>query len=122
MAALTLKGIPDELYRKLAEHISNDADRRAFLAQQDFTASDTPIEGPRGLASLYARQPNLAALADRSYPHDRLLIPISGQFTDNSPPTTVVCDIIKAWNEKWVYPRLRTATLKDSWAKIEAKK
>jgi len=62
----------------------------------------------------------LGALATQNYPHTRLLIPISGQFTDNAPPTTNVCDVIKAWNEKWTYPRLRTTTLKEFFQEFES--
>ncbi len=59
------------------------------------------------------------ALADQDYPHDMFLIPISGLFTDNSPPTLNVCNFIKSWNEKWAYPRLRTSTLKDFFTRFE---
>jgi 2-methylcitrate dehydratase PrpD len=34
----------------------------AFLAQQGFTASATPLEGPRGLTALYTEESNLPAL------------------------------------------------------------
>ena len=36
----------------------------AFLAQQDFTTSDAPLEGLRGLGALYARKTNWDALVD----------------------------------------------------------
>lgn len=52
----------------------------------------------------------LSSLEKRNYPFDRISVQYSGYFTDNSPPSTVVCDFIKEWNEKYVWPKLRNAT------------
>ena len=41
----------------------------AFLARRDFTASDTPIEGPRGLGHLYAQSTNFSALVRKLGKH-----------------------------------------------------
>jgi len=52
----------------------------------------------------------LKNLEDNTYPFDRIAIQFSGYFTDNSPPSTGACEIIKAWNENYESPKLRLAT------------
>jgi alpha-mannosidase len=45
------------------------------------------------------------------YPYDRVNVQHSGYFTDNSPPSTFVCENVRKWNEAYEWPRLRTATV-----------
>lgn len=52
----------------------------------------------------------LRSLEDRQYPFDRISVQYSGYFTDNSRPSARVSDAVKAWNEKYAWPRLRLAT------------
>ena len=52
----------------------------------------------------------LASLEKQDYPFREIAVQFSGYQTDNSPPSTRACDIVKAWNEKYVWPRLRIAT------------
>jgi alpha-mannosidase len=51
----------------------------------------------------------LKDLATREYPYDRIAVQYSGYYTDNSPPSTAGSDIIKRWNEKYEWPKLRSA-------------
>ena len=51
----------------------------------------------------------LKTLDEKGYPHKITSLQFSGYYTDNSPPSTVACDIIRKWNEKYVYPKLRLA-------------
>ena len=44
-----------------------------------------------------------------AYPFDILSFQYSGYFTDNSPPSTIGSDMVKQWNEKYEYPKLRQA-------------
>jgi len=53
---------------------------------------------------------HLADLDDRGYPFDRIGIQYSGYRTDNAPPSTAACELVKQWNEKYEYPKLRLAT------------
>jgi hypothetical protein len=55
----------------------------------------------------------LSDLEEKGYPYDRISIQFSGYITDNSPPSVKVCDIIKDWNEKYEWPKLRSALAKD---------
>lgn len=55
----------------------------------------------------------LRGLERRGYPFDRVGVQFSGYFTDNSPPSTAACDLVKAWNEQFVSPRLRLATAQE---------
>lgn len=52
---------------------------------------------------------HIADLDNRGYPFDRIGIQFSGYFTDNAPPSTAACEIVKQWNEKYEYPKLRLA-------------
>ena len=52
---------------------------------------------------------HLADLDNRGYPFDRIGIQFSGYFTDNAPPSTAACELVKQWNEKYEYPKLRLA-------------
>ena len=49
---------------------------------------------------------HLADLDDRGYPFDRIGIQYSGYRTDNAPPSTAACELVKQWNEKYDYPKL----------------
>ncbi len=57
-----------------------------------------------GIAEYLNRQ------VDAGYPFDRIAVQFSGYFTDNSPPARKECDLVKAWNETYAWPRLRIAT------------
>jgi hypothetical protein len=43
------------------------------------------------------------------YPFNRVAAQFSGYFTDNAPPSTGACDIIRQWNERYESPKLRLA-------------
>ncbi len=51
----------------------------------------------------------LTGLEEKDYPYNKISLQFSGYITDNSPPSTKVCDIIKEWNEKYEWPKLRNA-------------
>ncbi len=53
---------------------------------------------------------HLADLDNRSYPFDRIGIQYSGYRTDNAPPSTAACELVKQWNAKYEFPKLRLAT------------
>jgi hypothetical protein len=52
----------------------------------------------------------LRSLEVRNYPFDRVGVQFSGYYTDNSPPSTVGSQVVKAWNEAFSWPRLRIST------------
>lgn len=68
-------------------------------------------------------QPGLSAylvsLAQRSYPFDRVGVQFSGYHTDNSPPSTIACDLVREWNERYEWPRLRLSTAQEFLAYVE---
>jgi hypothetical protein len=55
----------------------------------------------------------LKSLEERGYPYKKAALQFSGYVTDNSPPSTKACDIIRVWNEKYKYPKLRSALARD---------
>jgi alpha-mannosidase len=52
----------------------------------------------------------LISLDEKKYPFDEMAIQHSGYLTDNSPPSTIASDIIKQWNDLFVWPQLSTST------------
>lgn len=61
----------------------------------------------------------LRSLEDKNYPYHKISLQFSGYITDNSPPSIKACDIIKDWNEKYEWPKLRSALAKDFMMFIE---
>ena len=43
----------------------------------------------------------LKQLEDKHYPYDICAAQHSGYFTDNAPPSTKSCEMVKRWNEKY---------------------
>jgi len=58
-------------------------------------------------------------LKKKDYPFDNIAIQYSGHFTDNSPPGLKACEMIKEWNEKYEWPKLRSATASEFMEYIE---
>ena len=61
----------------------------------------------------------LRSLEQRGYPFDRISVQFSGYHTDNSPPAVIECDLVKAWNEKYAWPKLRLSTSQEFLAYVE---
>jgi alpha-mannosidase len=61
----------------------------------------------------------LTALDARKYPYDEMAIQHSGYLTDNSPPSTISSDLIKKWNEMFVWPQLSTSTAETFFSDME---
>ncbi len=61
----------------------------------------------------------LLSLEQRGYPFDRISVQFSGYHTDNSPPAVIECDLVKAWNEKFAWPKLRLSTSQEFLAYVE---
>lgn len=62
---------------------------------------------------------HIADLDDRGYPFDRIGIQYSGYRTDNAPPSTAACELVKQWNEKYKYPKLRLAVASEFMEYVE---
>jgi len=61
----------------------------------------------------------LLSLEERRYPFDRVGVQFSGYHTDNSPPSTVACDVVRAWNEQFAWPRLRLSVAQEFLVYVE---
>ena len=61
----------------------------------------------------------LPSIEQRGYPFDRISVQFSGYHTDNSPPAVTECDLVKGWNEKFAWPKLRLSTSEEFLAYIE---
>jgi hypothetical protein len=63
----------------------------------------------------------LESLTNKDYPFDAIAVQYSGYWTDNAPPSTRECEIIKAWNEKYAWPKLRSALAREFMDYVTAK-
>jgi len=63
----------------------------------------------------------LNSMEDLSYPHDIIELQYSGYFTDNSPPSTAGSDMVRQWNEKYDFPKLRLSLSSEFMQVIEQK-
>ncbi len=61
----------------------------------------------------------LSSLEEIEYPYNQISVQYSGYNTDNSPPSTSACDLVKNWNEKYSWPKLRIATAHEFFEEIE---
>ena len=62
----------------------------------------------------------LGQLEEKGYPFNSISLQYSGYVTDNSPPAITPNEVIKAWNEKYTWPRLRSATACEFMKTIES--
>jgi hypothetical protein len=63
----------------------------------------------------------LKSLEGKNYPYNQISIQHSGYLTDNSPPSTSISDLIRQWDEKYVWPKLSTITAESFFREMEAK-
>ena len=61
----------------------------------------------------------LNKLRDKGYPYDKVAIQHSGFLTDNSPPSLMASDMIKKWNDKYEWPKIKTAVVSEFFEEIE---
>ena len=61
----------------------------------------------------------LISLDARKYPFNEMAIQHSGYLTDNSPPSTIASDLIKEWNEIFVWPKLSTSLTETFFIEME---
>ena len=82
-------------------------------------------EGNRcGLAtSLEATEENLPKhlefLKQQDYRQDFTLLQVSGAYSDNSPPNPQIAQIVKAWNKKYTFPKIKMVALKEFFYHVE---
>ena len=56
---------------------------------------------------------HLKDIHEKGYPFDHYAIQFSGYLTDNSPPSTTACKLVEQWNQAYVWPKLRLATISE---------
>jgi len=61
----------------------------------------------------------LAKLDENNYPFDRISIQFSGYFTDNSPPSTAACELVKNWNATHETPKLHLSVISEFFRYVE---
>jgi hypothetical protein len=62
----------------------------------------------------------LSDLEQKDFKYDILGIQFLGIGGDNSAPSIYACDIVKKWNEKYEYPKVRLSLFSDYMGRIEA--
>jgi alpha-mannosidase len=61
----------------------------------------------------------LISLDAKQYPFNEMAIQHSGYLTDNSPPSTIASELIKQWNDLFVWPKLSTSTVESFFSLME---
>jgi cephalosporin-C deacetylase-like acetyl esterase len=61
-----------------------------------------------------------APVAREPYPYDLLHLRVIGRLDDNTAPRRVVAEIVRDWNRRWSWPRLRLSTNVDFFEAAEA--
>lgn len=56
---------------------------------------------------------HLADLVKKGYLYDSYSIQFSGYLTDNSPPSTNACQTVATWNQRYEWPHLKLATVRE---------
>jgi len=56
---------------------------------------------------------HLSDIMKKGYPYDHYAIQFSGYLTDNSPPSTTACKLVEQWNNQYIWPKLRLATISE---------
>jgi len=55
----------------------------------------------------------------RPYPYDVLHLRVQSVIADNAPPSITPAAVVREWNERWAYPRLRLATNREFFSSVE---
>ena len=61
----------------------------------------------------------LRTLGNKGYPYDLVAVQHSGYLTDNAPPSTLSSEMIRKWNEKYEWPKLKTAIVSEFFEELE---
>lgn len=64
---------------------------------------------------------HLANLDSKNYQFDRIAMQFCGYRTDNAPPSTAACEVVKQWNAKYEYPKFRLAVASEFFEYVEKK-
>jgi hypothetical protein len=62
---------------------------------------------------------HLADLDAKKYPFDKIAVQYSGYFTDNAPPSTAACQLVKDWNDKYESPKLKLTVVSEFFEYVE---
>ncbi len=63
----------------------------------------------------------LISLDAKQYPFAEMAVQHSGYLTDNSPPSTIASELIKQWNDLFVWPQLTTSITETFFSDMETK-
>ena len=91
----------------------------AFRADHYMTGNAFIPVPPDPEKSKRALHAYLVSLESRGYPYDRIAVQFNGYQTDNAPPSMVSSEVVKAWNETYLWPTLRLATVHEFPAWLE---
>ena len=62
---------------------------------------------------------HLADLDTKKYPFNKIAIQFSGYRTDNAPPSTAACQLVKEWNAKYESPKLKLTVVSEFFDYVE---
>ncbi|NQV01175.1 MAG: hypothetical protein HQ542_00885, partial [Bacteroidia bacterium] len=56
---------------------------------------------------------HLHDIAELGYSYEHYPIQFSGYLTDNAPPSTTACNVVRAWNDTYEWPKLKLSTISE---------
>ena len=56
---------------------------------------------------------HLHDIVEKGYNYEHYPIQFSGYLTDNSPPSTTACNVVRNWNDTYEWPKLKLATISE---------
>ncbi len=102
---------------------SPDGSRILHWNGEHYLAANTALrihEGVDTCSPLIAKY--LGDLETRGdYPYDLIALNVGGRVTDNCPPGRKLSDIVRDWNERWAFPKLRLSVMRDFFEAFEEK-
>ncbi len=63
----------------------------------------------------------LTSLEAKGFPYDRAQVQFLGYLTDNAPPSTKACDLVREWDSRYEWPKLELSTVSTFFSYIEKK-
>lgn len=61
----------------------------------------------------------LQDLEDAGFPYDALHLRCQGAYADNGPPNLRISEVVRRWNEEWLWPKVRMACNRDFFVYVE---
>jgi hypothetical protein len=103
--------------------VSPDGSRILTWNGEQYLYANTDLRIHEGVGASFPKVTDyLGRLEARGdFPYDLIAFNVGAYITDNCPPGRALSDIVRDWNSRYVYPKLRLATMHDFFQSFEGK-